>query len=419
MSKESNVNVFRLNYHLYYPNGFQPRDSTEVKQVHDSAWARGTALTKSGKQGQSAINYMVSHCDKELFGFTEYASNKDKSTGLFDANHVLSKAEKKELEGKLKSTTATIYEGFFSFSPDLYEKIKNANDGKNAIQNAFPKLLETAFKREKGYSPKFKSTDFEWVGAIHTDTDHIHCHVLFFEKEPKYISKKGVDYYTSIHPKLNIDNVQKWKSYLEKEVLDVKFNLLYRDTFMDSFRQEIKDKSVEDIIHRHSKEMKDFSVKQFARLTNDNKNIVRNCFNDILNFVPELKEKYKSFEDQLDEYVAKSNAIDEKNKVEIKTKFKENRMDDLFNRCANDILKVMIQDHNYHEKKANYRKTKNNIKQYRVQDKRLIIEKNNELRVDNKQKERDIKELIYLMTKDDSWLFNYSDLADTLDSQTK
>lgn len=419
MSNEKNPNVFKLEYHLYYPNDFTPRDATEVKHVHDSAWARGTALTKSGKKGQSVVNYMLSHCDKELYGFTDYASDPKKTTGLFNATKVLSKDEKKQFEEKLKGTTATIYEGFFSFSPDLYEKIKNANDAKNAIQNAFPKLLETAFKKEKGYSPKFKSDDFEWVGAIHTDTDHIHCHVLFFEKNPNYNGPKGPDYYTSLHPKFNIENVQRWKSYLEKQVLDVNFDLKFRDVFMDGFREEIKDKSVADIIHRHGKTMSNFNVKQFARLTNENKKIVRECFDDIINFVPELKQKYQEFENKIDDYVSKSNAIDEKNKVKFKNNFKENRMDDLFNRCANDILKIMILDKNVHLKKANYRKTKNKMTKFYAQDKRLIREKSNEIRLDNKQKDRDINKLISLLSDTNSWLFNYSDLADTLDSPTK
>ena len=402
-------NIFNVDYHLYYDKNYIPDSIDEANLLNKSNWARGRS-----------IDYIKSHCDKTNSNFIDYASNEEKTTGLFNGEKDLSKAEIKAFKKKLKAYDGTVYTAIYSFGEELKDYIKNAADAKDAVQKTIGKFFKTAFKTsgKYAYDPHLKPDDFEWCGAIHTNTEHIHAHLIFFEKEKKF-SKKGSNektYWTALHPKLEKENINNYRFYVSKYVLQNQIDYEKRDLFLDAFKDNFNNESTIDIIRKHALRMDDFNVKQYARLTDKNKKIVKDCYDELLKFNPDLRKKKDDFERQLDMFEQRYNKINEANKIKRVEDFKEKRMEDIFNRNANSILKVMIQSRKIKKLKKDYKTNRSSNYRYYPNDTKLIRAKAIEIRENEYQHDKDVKNLINILSSVDYWNFNYQDLSTQIET---
>ena len=114
--------------------------------------------------------------------YVEYADNKEKSSGIFNANGLIPTKEKKELREKLRKTDSTIWDCVISFKEE-YGKA-NCNNPEDA-QRLLSKLLPSFFK-SVGLDPK-KTT---WYAGLHQNTDNRHIHLSFFQDEPNIYDRK-------------------------------------------------------------------------------------------------------------------------------------------------------------------------------------------------------------------------------------
>ena len=114
--------------------------------------------------------------------YVEYADNKEKSSGIFNANGLIPTKEKKELREKLRKTDSTIWDCVISFKEE-YGKA-NCNSPEDA-QRLLSKLLPSFFK-SVGLNPK-KTT---WYAGLHQNTDNRHIHLSFFQDEPNIYDRK-------------------------------------------------------------------------------------------------------------------------------------------------------------------------------------------------------------------------------------
>ena len=309
----------------------------------------------------------------------------------------------------------TVYTAIYSFGEELKDYIKNAADAKDAVQKTIGKFFKTAFKTsgKYAYDPHLKPDDFEWCGAIHTNTEHIHAHLIFFEKEKKF-SKKGSNeksYWTALHPKLEKENINNYRFYVSNYVLQNQIDYEKRDLFLDAFKDNFNNESTIDIIRKHALRMDDCNVKQYARLTDKNKKIVKDCYDELLKFNPDLRKKKDDFERQLDMFEQRYNKINEANKIKRVEDFKEKRMEDIFNRNANSILKVMIQSRKIKKLKKDYKTNRSSNYRYYPNDPKLIRAKAIEIRQNERQHEKDVNNLIKILSSVDYWDFNYQDLS--------
>lgn len=401
--------IFNVDYHLYYDKDFIPNSIDEANLLKKSNWARG-----------NSIDYIKSHCDKNNSNFIDYANNKEKSEGLFDDKKDFTKADIKAFKKKLKTTDATVYTAIFSFGEELKDHIKNAADAKDAIQKTIGKFFKTAFKTagKYAYDPHLKMDDFEWCGAIHTNTEHIHAHLIFFEKEKKFTKKgsKEKTYWTTLHPKLEKENINNYRFYVSNYVFQNEIDYEKRDLFLDAFKGNFNKESTLDIIRKYALRMDDFNVKQYARLTDKNKKIVKDCFDELLKVNPDLRKKKDDFERQLDLFQEKYNKINDANKIKKVDDFKEKRMEDIFKRSANGILKVMIQSRKIKKLKKDYKTNRSSNYRYYPNDPKLIRAKAIEIRQNERQHEKDVNNLIKILSSVDYWDFNYQDLSTQIET---
>ena len=115
--------------------------------------------------------------------YVAYAGDDEKSSGIFSANGLLSKEEKKELREELRETKSTIWDYVISFE-EKYGK-ENCYSWQKA-KDLLAKTLPGYFK-SIGLDPE-KTV---WYAGLHENTDNRHIHLSFFQKEPTAYDRKS------------------------------------------------------------------------------------------------------------------------------------------------------------------------------------------------------------------------------------
>jgi hypothetical protein len=115
--------------------------------------------------------------------YVAYAGDGEKSSGIFSANGLLSKEEKKELREELRETKSTIWDYVISFEE------KYGKENRYSWQKAKDLLAKTL----PGY---FKSIGLDpektmWYAGLHENTENRHIHLSFFQKEPTAYDRKS------------------------------------------------------------------------------------------------------------------------------------------------------------------------------------------------------------------------------------
>lgn len=106
-----------------------------------------------------------------------------KNTGVFNDKGILYEQEIKEMQERLKRNKGNIWHGFISLSEEKSPHIDTVEKCVGLIDSTFKQ-----FFKESG----FDSENMDLMCALHLDRPtHLHIHFVFWEKEPKYIDKKG------------------------------------------------------------------------------------------------------------------------------------------------------------------------------------------------------------------------------------
>ena len=114
--------------------------------------------------------------------YLDYTGNEEKSSGIFNANGVLSKEDKKVLRESLRKTESIIWDIVISFEEQYGNKnMYNAEQAQELLRKILPK-----FFREIGFKPE----NITWYAGLHTNTDNQHIHLSFFEKEPVWYDRQ-------------------------------------------------------------------------------------------------------------------------------------------------------------------------------------------------------------------------------------
>jgi hypothetical protein len=115
--------------------------------------------------------------------YVAYAGDGEKSSGIFSANGLLSKEEKKELREELHETKSTIWDYVISFEE------KYGKENCYSWQKAKDLLAETlpGYFKSIGLDPEKTA----WYAGLHENTDNRHIHLSFFQKEPTAYDRKS------------------------------------------------------------------------------------------------------------------------------------------------------------------------------------------------------------------------------------
>lgn len=390
--------IFQLKHHQNYGEKYSPKTAREIAYIKQSNWARC-------KQHNNLLTYLSSHIDKEendsIFKDKNGSNN---YSGFFSKEALLSKQDKKKVKDLLNKTDSTIYTSVFSFASGT---VANGTQAREIIQNTFDDFLKKA---------KLNPNNVSWFGCIHTNTDHIHAHIFFFENEKNYTKANGeITYKTTAHPKIPKEALDYYRFRVSEFIANNKIRYDYRDVMLAAFKQNNTTLSAREIIHKYSLQMDNYSALQYARLTAHNKKVVDDCIDELINSEPSLKELNDQFENNLQIVQEEFEAMNEDNNIESFKKkiknYKKSRIENLHQRFGNDVLKVMVQDKKNKDKITNFKKEKSE-KSYYANDSRLIRSKAIESRSESKKLEYEIKRLINIMSNEGWWKFEYKDIAD-------
>lgn len=129
----------------------------------------------------------LSYIDKgvqstKALDYLDYAGDEEKSSGVFDANGLLSKFYKKALREKLRGTQSCIWDLIVSFEENYGKSnLPDYLKARELLVKNLPKLF-----RQTGLNPD----NMTWFAGLHTNTDNRHIHVCFFENEPRKFHRK-------------------------------------------------------------------------------------------------------------------------------------------------------------------------------------------------------------------------------------
>jgi hypothetical protein len=143
--------------------------------------------------------------------YVDYAGDDEKSSGIFSAQGLLNKEEKKELRAELRATKSCIWDCVISFE-EVYGKA-NCNNWIRA-QELLEKTLPGFFK-SAGLDPK-KTV---WYAGLHENTDNRHIHLSFFQQEPTAYDRKTKGRVFR-RGKIPLEKINGFKASIEKHYLE-------------------------------------------------------------------------------------------------------------------------------------------------------------------------------------------------------
>ena len=154
------------------------------------------------------VNYIQSGSKKSI-DYVSYSGNREKSHGIFDADGLLSKKQCSALKSKLRKTESVIWHGFISFSEEFGQNYcNNYETAQKMMKLEFPRFLTAA-----GLNPD----NVIWYAGLHENTDNLHIHFSFFEKQPtKYRAHRSGLHFSN--GKLPYISIEKFKLSAEQNL---------------------------------------------------------------------------------------------------------------------------------------------------------------------------------------------------------
>ncbi len=134
-----------------------------------------------------------------------------KSTGVFNAQGMLSKDEVKAIKARAKIGEKNIWSGFISFSKEDSNYIDSPDKCIELVKQTFSKFFADA-----GFEP----SNMDLMCALHLDKpEHLHIHYIFFEKEPKVKNKRARGYLYRKKGKIPLEIIEKMTKRLNDYTL--------------------------------------------------------------------------------------------------------------------------------------------------------------------------------------------------------
>lgn len=268
--------------------------------------------------------------------YNNYMGNPEKIGSLFTKDkHSLTEKEVKKLKkdfDKAQSNGSNMWQEVFSFDNEFLE-VNGLYDSENGaldeekIQEATRRAMEELSKRED-----FK--DLTWSASLHYNTDNIHVHIASVEINPS--RERG-----KFKPKTLYNMKSSFvNSLLDKQKDLDKINSLIRDNLIQgkkemSFKEDIKmRKMVKEIVQKLPSDKRqwhyNYNSMQEVRLLIDN----------LTKYYIETykKDEFKELVDRLEKEDKFYKEVYGKRKVETTT-YKDNKIQDLYTRMGNTILK--------------------------------------------------------------------------------
>lgn len=147
--------------------------------------------------------------EAKKFTMLEYLQ---KSTGVFNQDGMLSKAQVKEMRKRAQTGEKNLWHGFISFNKENSEKIDDTEKCIALIKQTFGQFFKDA---------GFDTDNMDLMCALHLDRpEHLHIHYVFWEKEPKVKNPRAAGYKYRAKGKIPLDAIDKMTERLNAYTID-------------------------------------------------------------------------------------------------------------------------------------------------------------------------------------------------------
>ena len=171
-----------------------------------------------------------------------------KSTGVFNQDGMLSKAEVKEIKQRARDGEKNLWHGFISFNKEDSKIIDTPEKCIALVKKTF-----NQFYKDAGFDPD----NMDLICALHLDRpEHLHIHYLFFEKEPKVKNKRAAGYIYRKKGKIPFDAIEKMTERLNDYTLDDELEEK-RQALIDSLQKDevFSQAHIKDAVKKWLKEL--------------------------------------------------------------------------------------------------------------------------------------------------------------------
>ena len=171
-----------------------------------------------------------------------------KSTGVFNQDGMLSKAEVKEIKRRARDGEKNLWHGFISFNKEDSKIIDTPEKCIALVKKTF-----NQFYKDAGFDPD----NMDLICALHLDRpEHLHIHYLFFEKDPKVKNKRAAGYIYRKKGKIPFDAIEKMTERLNDYTLDDELEEK-RQALIDSLQKDevFSQAHIKDAVKKWLKEL--------------------------------------------------------------------------------------------------------------------------------------------------------------------
>jgi len=219
-----------------------------------------------------------------------------KTAGVFDENGMLSAEQVEEMQRRVQSGKSIIWHGFISFDEEHSYKIERVESCIKLVKQTFGQFFkDNGFDRE----------NLDLMCGLHMDRpNHLHIHFAFWEREPKH--KRKSRYIYRAKGKIPMENINKMverlNAYeldddLKKRRTDVLTTMKDKETYSALYREDFLRYQVEKLAKELPKGKYGYACKEMAPYRERIDRLVE----DLIKFVPKLREADKAFRKELDD----------------------------------------------------------------------------------------------------------------------
>ncbi|ASK26297.1 MobP2 family relaxase [Bacillus licheniformis] len=289
--------------------------------------------------------------DLELFDsyhdYMNYMEDEKKSNGLFTKDiDFVDEEGKKELKKLFKiaeQKQSVLWQDVFSFRNEWLEKhgvydSKTGSLDENKLKNATRKAMDTMLEKEK-------MTDTAiWTGSIHLNTDNIHIHVATVELTPSRKIMPNGQFRGKIKRKTQEAMKSKIGNYImdrsqERALLDeiVRGKIIKGKEKVSLSKDRKTKKLFKEVINELPAEKKYWQYN-YGKIDH-----VRPKIDEISKIYIEKyhKKDFENFQQKLNEEVKVMREAFGEEKRDQYEKYKQKKIDDLYTRLGNTVLKEM------------------------------------------------------------------------------
>ena len=323
--------------------GYAPNDET-LNRVH-TVKPKYLAERKfySCRQNNDFLKYVNHGIDEG--DFLGYAGDREKSSGIFGANGLLTKQAIKDLRSMLRTTDSNIWHAVISFTEEFGGKYMTSyKDAMELLKAELP-----AFFKSIGIVPD----NVVWYAGLHENTDNQHIHLGFFEKEPLFIKEIGYGKRYRFGT-IGQDALNSFRIKIEERLTDASFDL-------KRSRRNLTDSAQDTLFHLqglndYERELKKRLLALYRALPIDgrvsygskNMDALRPQVNAIVNFIiknnPYLKKDFDAFCSDLARFDATRKRICADQKIKDVSKYLvgDKYITDIYRRLGDTVIKAAL-----------------------------------------------------------------------------